>query len=94
MSSNLPLSDYYTGSYRDELTEAYEFIEDGKFPARLRETNEELKLTPYNRPYRLENWPIEDLVTYVGGIYAKEEFEQFETTQTADGVDEECASDA
>ena len=74
MSSNLPLSDYYTGSYRDELTEAYEFIEDGKFPARLRETNEELKLTPYNRPYRLENWPIDDLVTYVGGIYAKEAY--------------------
>lgn len=73
--SNSTLNDNYNGGkHRDELTEAYEFIEEGKFPARLRETNAELELTPYERPYRLENWAIEDLVMYVGGIYAKEAY--------------------
>jgi hypothetical protein len=35
--------------------------------------DEEL-LSPYAEPYRLENWPLEDLIAYVGGPYAKEAY--------------------
>lgn len=31
-------------------------------------------LSPYQRPYRLENWPMEDLIAYVGGNFAKEAY--------------------
>ncbi|HVV11622.1 hypothetical protein [Amycolatopsis sp.] len=30
-------------------------------------------LTGYDRPYRLENWPPEDLESYVGGPFVKRE---------------------
>lgn len=35
---------------------------------------EEEELAPYDKPYRLENWPMDDLVMYVGGSYAKEAY--------------------
>lgn len=38
------------------------------------ETEDEALLTPYEKPYRLENWDEDDLVAYVGGIYAKEAY--------------------
>ena len=31
------------------------------------EADEEFNPTPYAQPYRLENWPREDLIMYVGG---------------------------
>lgn len=31
---------------------------------------DELLLTPYDKPYRLDNWPVEDLEAYCG-IYEK-----------------------
>ena len=35
---------------------------------------DERLLTPYEQPYRLENWDPEDLIAYVGGTYAKEAY--------------------
>lgn len=31
-------------------------------------------LTPYEKPYHLENWHPDDLVAFCGGIYAKEAY--------------------
>lgn len=60
-------SDNKMPKYKDELTEAYEFIENGVFPERVQFHEEELELTPYEMPYRLDNWPIDDLIMFVGG---------------------------
>lgn len=53
--------------YQDDITRAYKFIETGMFDADNPGTEEELLLTPYEEPYRLENWHREDLIMYVGG---------------------------
>jgi hypothetical protein len=38
------------------------------------DSSDDTLLTPYEKPYRLENWDFDDLVMYVGGIYAKEAY--------------------
>lgn len=52
-----------------DLENDYEIQQDLALPHNQYADDEELEieLTPYDRPYRLENWPIEDLIMYVGG---------------------------
>lgn len=37
--------------------------------AEPRHVEEDRVLVPYDKPYRLENWPDDDLVAYCGGHY-------------------------
>lgn len=66
------VDDYDVRDHNDQ--EYLQFlIEDGD---KDEAATNELLLTPYDKPYRLENWHPEDLVSYVGGIYAKEAYTQ------------------
>lgn len=53
--------------YQDEITRAYKFLATGTFESDNPGSSEEELLTPYEKPYRLENWDREDLIMYVGG---------------------------
>lgn len=48
--------------------------ETNQTAARWDEVDDELLLSPYEKPYRLENWHPEDLIAYVGGGFAKEAY--------------------
>ncbi|MDA3643816.1 hypothetical protein LZ318_11745 [Saccharopolyspora indica] len=61
--------DISKGIYDDEDLDDYERQQDRALPHNPYADDEELELelTPFDKPYRLENWPIEDLIGYVGG---------------------------
>lgn len=71
----IPLSDYYTPNVPDPTSDDYEELQAAYLSSPNDNfRNEEFFLTPYEKPYRLENWPQDDLVMYVGGNYAKEAY--------------------
>ena len=55
-----------------------QFLSEDRMPTRVHEKDENIafvtQLTGYSEPYRLENWPLDDLIAYVGGTYAKEAY--------------------
>lgn len=73
----------YSGGITDRYSDGYDVVDPNDYEY-LQTTvlsspndnfgNEELELTPYDKPYRLENWPLEDLIGFVGGVYAKEAY--------------------
>jgi len=67
--------DISQGVYEDEDPNDYERQQDmasGTYDYVEADPNEIPGI--YTDPYRLNNWPLDDLVTYVGGIYAKEAY--------------------
>jgi len=63
------------GIYEDEDLNDYERQQDlasGTYGYAEADSNEIPGI--YAQPYRLNNWPLEDLIAYVGGNFAKEAY--------------------
>lgn len=70
------ITDRYSDDYDVTDPNDYEYLQASTLSSpngNFGNSELEAELTPYDRPYRLENWPMEDLVMYCGGDYAKYE---------------------
>ena len=61
--------------------EYLQFLTEDRIPQGIQEEDEReadasfvTQVTGYSESYRFENWPIDDLIAYVGSTYAKEAY--------------------
>ena len=63
-----------TSVYEDNDPDDFERQQDAYASEPFYDDEDVSLLTPYEQPYRLNNWPLEDLISFVGGPYAKEAY--------------------